>query len=158
MTHTHPLPAALLAALLAGACSGHSNPSVTQGPLVSPPEAALMTTLLEGLGDHSFPVTSQHPAVQRWFDQGLMLAYGFNHDAAERARLRASERDPQCALGWWGAARVLGPNDNATMDPTVNHKARGRLQKATALAPAAGPRERAYIQAVASRYAAEPRE
>ena len=158
MTHTHPLPAALLAALLAGACSGHSNPSVTHGPLVSPPEAALMTTLLEGLGDHSFPVTSQHPEVQRWFDQGLMLAYGFNHDAAERAFLRATELDPQCAMCWWGAAWVLGPHVNAAMDPTVNDKAWARLQKAIGLAPAAGPRERAYIQALASRYAAEPPE
>jgi hypothetical protein len=45
----------------------------------------------------------RHPEVQRWFDQGLMLTYGFNHDAAERSFLRATELDPECAMCWWGA-------------------------------------------------------
>ncbi len=113
-------------------------------------------TLLEGLGDHRFAVTSAHPEVQRWFDQGLMLAYGFNHDAAERSFLRAAELDPDCAMCWWGAALVLGPHVNATMDPADNGKVWQRLQKAVALAAKTSPREQGFIQALQARYAAEP--
>jgi tetratricopeptide (TPR) repeat protein len=128
----------------------------------TPPEPDLGpvgATLLEGLGEHGMPVTHQGAAaLQRWFDQGLMLAYGFNHDAAERSFLKATELDPQCAMCWWGAALVLGPHVNAPMDPDNNAKAWSRLQKALALAPQADEREQAYIQALAARYAEKPPE
>ena len=117
-------------------------------PVVAAPIGA---TLLEGLGDYSFPVTSSHPDVQRWFDQGLMLTYGFNHDAAERTYLKATELDPECAMCWWGAALVLGPHVNAAMDPTNNEKAWSRLQRAVALAPKASAREQAFIHALEAR-------
>ena len=99
--------------------------------------APIGATLLEGLGDYTFPVTSSHPEVQRWFDQGLMLTYGFNHDAAERTYLKATELDPDCAMCWWGAALVLGPHVNSGMDPASNQKAWQRLQRAIELAPRA---------------------
>ena len=51
--------------------------------------------------------------MQRWFNQGLMLTFGFNHDAAERSFLKAAQLDPDCAMCWWGAALVLGPHVNA---------------------------------------------
>src|SRR5690606_22686949 len=70
-------------------------------PAVSPPEFAMVGAhLLEGLGNHDFPVTTTHPEVQRWFNQGLMLTFGFNHDAAERTFLKATELDPDCAMCW----------------------------------------------------------
>lgn len=117
-----------------------------------PDLAPVGATLLEGLGNHSVPITSNHPDVQRWFDQGVMLTYGFNHDAAERSFLKAAELDPSCAMCWWGAALVLGPNINAAMDPTANAAAWERVQVAQALAADVTPRERAYIDALANRY------
>ena len=102
-------------------------------------------TLLDGLGDHSMPVSTGNPEAQRWFDQALMLTYGFNHDAAERSFLKATELDPKCAMCWWGAALVLGPHVNSAMDPANNPKAWDRLQRARELASAANPREQAYI-------------
>ncbi len=113
-------------------------------------------TLLEGLGDYTFPVTSSHPEVQRWFDQGLMLTYGFNHDAAERSFMKATELDPGCAMCWWGASLVLGPHVNSGMDPTNNAKAWTRLQRALELAPQASEREQAFIGALAARFAENP--
>ena len=131
-------------------------PAVIEAP-VSPPEMALVgAVLLDGLGDYSFPVTSRDPGVQRWFDQGLALTYGFNHDAAERAFLKATELDPQCAMCWWGAALVLGPHVNAAMDPADNADAWTRLQRAIALAPTASAREQAFITALSARYAGQP--
>lgn len=110
-------------------------------------------TLLDGLGNYHFAITTSKPEVQRWFDQALMLTYGFNHDAAERSFLRATELDPDCAMCWWGASLVLGPHVNAAMDPANNAAAWTRLQKAIALAPKATPREQAYIRALSARYA-----
>lgn len=120
------------------------------------PQPPIGATLLPGLGKHHHPVSTAGSEVQRWFDQGLMLTFGFNHDAAGRSFLKAAELDPQCAMCWWGAALVLGPHVNAGMDPADNAKAWMWLQKAQALAPKATAAEQAYIEALAARYAENP--
>ncbi|HUR41268.1 MAG TPA: hypothetical protein VM240_08880 [Verrucomicrobiae bacterium] len=122
------------------------------------PPAPVGATLLEGLGNYQRAVTTFKPGAQRWFDQGLMLAYGFNHDAAERSFLKSVEIDPECAMCWWGAALVLGPHVNAAMDPANNAKAWMRVQKAIALAPRVDLWEQAWIGALATRYAEAPPE
>src|SRR6056297_2434878 len=114
--------------------------------------APLGANLLDGLGDYSMPVTSSVPEVQQWFDQGLMLTYGFNHDAAERSFLKAAQLDPECAMCWWGASLVLGPNINAAMNPASNEIAYERVQRAQSLAENATEREQAYINALSARY------
>ena len=146
----------LLVPLLFAACV--QREPAAPAPAVSPIEDALGANFIEGLGDYRFPVTTRVPEVQRWFDQGLMLTYGFNHDAAERSFLRATEIDPDCAMCWWGAALVLGPHVNAGMDPANNGKAWERLQKARALAPSASQREQAFIEALSARFAEHPPE
>src|SRR6187402_932465 len=118
-----------LGALVAGILYTRSLRSPDTPPVVpvaaAPAPAASLpgATLLEGLGSHHFEISSRVPEVARWFDQGLMLSYGFNHDAAERSFLRATQLDPNCAMCWWGAALVLGPHVNSTMDPANNPKA-----------------------------------
>ena len=102
----------------------------TKSEGAGPDLAPVGANLIEGLGDYSMPVTSKSPDVQRWFDQGLAMTYGFNHDAAERSFLKAAELDPDCAMCWWGASLVLGPHVNAAMDPANNPKAWDRLQRA----------------------------
>jgi tetratricopeptide (TPR) repeat protein len=149
----------LVAAFAAGFLIYAKVGKTPEAPL---PEAALAPPqlpgahLLEGLGDYHFAITTTQPEAQRWFNQGLMLAYGFNHDAAERSFLRATEIDPDCAMCWWGAALVLGPHVNATMDPANNGKAWMRIEKARALATGVTPREQGFIDALSQRYAAEP--
>jgi tetratricopeptide (TPR) repeat protein len=148
--------AVMVAAVVAGVLYGRrAGPPAPPPPAVAQ-EPPIGATLLEGLGNHRFPVTSAHPQVQRWFDQGLMLTFGFNHDAAERSFLKATELDPQCAMCWWGAALVLGPHVNGGMDPASNAKAWERLQRAVALAPQSSEREQAFIRALSARYAADP--
>ncbi|MDO8860535.1 hypothetical protein Q6D67_02390 [Haliea sp. E1-2-M8] len=127
-------------------------------PPALPTIAPVGASLLEGLGDHRMTITTSQPEAQRWFDQALMLTYGFNHDAAERSFLRALEADPECAMCWWGAALVLGPHVNAAMDPAQNPVAWERLQAARAVADQASERERAYIEALSARYAENPPE
>lgn len=153
-------PVVLVLALLAAAATGfyfYRQQVASEAP--STPDLTLPgATLLEGLGGHGMVVASDHGEVQRWFDQGLVLAYGFNHDAAERSFLKATELDPECAMCWWGAALVLGPHVNATMDPQNNARAWERVRKAQTLAESGDARERAYIQALSARYAENPPE
>jgi tetratricopeptide (TPR) repeat protein len=146
------LTVALLAGLYIG--SGGLPRSAVAEPATA--EAAAGATLLPGLGRHDFPITTRDPEVQRWFNQGLMLTFGFNHDAAERSFLKAASLDPDCAMCWWGASLVLGPHVNAAMDPQQNAGAWDRLQRAIALAPKATPREQAFIRALSARYAEQP--
>jgi tetratricopeptide (TPR) repeat protein len=147
-------------ALVAGAALGGltTDSAAPASRAETAPEPLVGATLLDGLGNYRFPVTSSHPQVQRWFDQGLMLTFGFNHDAAERSFMKAAELDPDCAMCWWGAALVLGPHVNSGMDPTRNQDAWTRLQRAVALAPKATERERAFIRALEARYAQDPPE
>ena len=115
-----------------------------------------LAPLLEGMGDLHFAVTTKDTMAQRFFNQGLVLSYAFNHKEAERAFLEAARLDPDCAMAYWGAALVLGPNINAAMDAAENATAYAAIQKAVALAPPASAKEQAFINALAQRYAATP--
>ncbi|MBF5045424.1 hypothetical protein FGE12_23665 [Aggregicoccus sp. 17bor-14] len=107
--------------------------------------------LLPDLGSLHYPAT-QNAQAQAFFDQGLRLVYGFNHDEAARSFARAAQLDPRCALCFWGAALALGPNYNVPMLPDRAQAAWEGVQRAQALAPSASPVQRALIGAIAKRY------
>jgi tetratricopeptide (TPR) repeat protein len=123
-----------------------------------PPQAAKpapdgrMAPRLQNLGKHTFSVTTKSQDAQLFINQGVNLAYGFNHAEAGRAFAEAARLDPECAMAYWGQALVLGPNINAPMDPAAEPKAYELIQKAAALKSNATPRERDYIAALAQRY------
>jgi tetratricopeptide (TPR) repeat protein len=118
--------------------------------------AAAVQPLFQGLGSLHFPITTTSEDAQRYFDQGLMLSFAFNHAAADLAFTEAQKRDPSCALCWWGSALVLGPNVNASMEPGVVERAWEFSQKAAGLAAQADPKERMLAAALAQRYGAQP--
>ncbi len=108
--------------------------------------------LWNNLGDHSMPITVSDPLAQQFFDEGLALTYGFNHEAAIHQYEHALAVDPNCAMCYWGIAYALGPNINAPMDALAVAPALEAVQKALALAPQVSEREQAYINAIAQRY------
>ncbi|MGB6362755.1 MAG: tetratricopeptide repeat protein [Thermoanaerobaculia bacterium] len=108
--------------------------------------------LLEGMGTHHHPITTEDSMVQRYFDQGLVLAYGFNHAEAARSFREAIRRDPDCASCYWGLSYVLGPNINSMMNAEDLPEAWKALQKAVALVDSASESEQAYIRALETRY------
>ncbi|MBL8851925.1 MAG: hypothetical protein JNG89_19790, partial [Planctomycetaceae bacterium] len=112
--------------------------------------------LLDGMGLFTHPVSTSNPDAQRYFDQGMVLAFGFNHGEAARSFQQAQILDPNCAMAYWGEAWVLGPNVNAPMMPDAVAPAWKALQKALEKFGSASPRERDYILALAARYTAEP--
>ena len=116
----------------------------------------LAVPLFNDLGSYHRAISTKNPSAQKYFDQGLRLVYGFNHDEAERAFREAARLDPACAICFWGVGLTLGPNINLPIDPDRNAKAVEAVAKAKAIAPAAGGVERALIDALAVRYAADP--
>lgn len=114
--------------------------------------------LFSNLGDYHFPVSTSVPLAQRYFDQGLTLAYAFNHAMAALSFREAARLDPKCALCYWGAALVLGPNINSPMVEEDAPNAWQAVQKALQLSadPAVSEKERGYIRALAKRYAKQP--
>jgi tetratricopeptide (TPR) repeat protein len=124
-----------------------------------PPRPALETApvLYDNLGKLRFPISSKSPAAQRWFDQGMILAFGFNHAEAQRAFREAQKLDPACAICYWAESLILGPNINAPMMPEAQMPAMAALAKARALAPRASEKERVLIAALQKRYSMDPR-
>src|SRR6266699_2788145 len=112
--------------------------------------------LYTDLGDHHVPITTPVSLAQRYFDQGMRLLYGFNHGEAIRSFNHAAQLDSNCAMCYWGVACAYGPHVNAGMDSAAGLAAYQALQQALARERAASPRERAYIDALAKRYAPIP--
>ena len=111
-----------------------------------------MAPRLQNLGKHTFPVTTKSKQAQLFVNQGMNLAYGFNHAEAARSFREAERLDPSCAMCVWGQAYVLGPNINVPMTPEDEPKALELATKAVAMKGKASARERAYIDALAKRY------
>lgn len=120
-------------------------------------ETAKPVTLMEGLGNHHHPIATKNEEAQKYFDQGLILVFGFNHPEAIRSFQRAAELDPDAAMPLWGIALALGPNYNMDVDPAAEKAAHDAVQKALALAPNAPENERAYIETLAKRYSNDPK-
>lgn len=112
--------------------------------------------LLGGLGDHQRAVSTASPLAQRYFDQGFVLTYGFNHEGAVDAFGEAARLDPRCAMCFWGMAYALGPNINAPMGPEAASRAFTAVTEARARLEGASPLEREYVEALAARYAPDP--
>ena len=124
-----------------------------------PAQPALNETppLYGNLGNLHWKVATKNRKAQAYFDQGLILAFGFNHAEAQRAFREAQKLDPGCAMCFWGESLILGPNINVPMMPEANAPALAALEKAVALAGSAPGKERALIEALAKRYSPDPK-
>ena len=103
-------------ALLAQAKQTEVSPAGAAAASAAKGVSGAEAPLIPGLGSHSYRITTSSKLAQRYFDQGLRLAWGFNHAEAQRAFRKAQQLDPQCAMCFWGEAYALGPNINVPMD------------------------------------------
>ena len=124
-------------------------------PVPARPAMSEAPVLYTNLGTLTFKAGTANAKAQAWFDQGLILAFAFNHAEAQRAFREAQKLDPRCALCFWGESLVLGPNINVPMMPDANSPALAALAKSVELAQAAPARDRALIEALAKRYSAD---
>ncbi|MBC6999901.1 hypothetical protein [Cytophaga sp. FL35] len=114
--------------------------------------------IIDGLNVLHFPTSTKDSLAQVYFNQGLVLAYGFNHAEAARSFYYATKLDPQFAMGYWGYAYVLGPNYNAGMEADNYLRAFDAVNQAKNLASTITEKERGLINALAKRYSKEPPE
>jgi tetratricopeptide (TPR) repeat protein len=98
------LPLVLLTASLYGQ-HDHTAPS-TPSPV----------PLYTGLGTWRHPIATRSELAQKYFDQGLVLMYGFNRREAFRSFQRAAELDPGAGMAYWGMSSALGPYVNMDLD------------------------------------------
>jgi tetratricopeptide (TPR) repeat protein len=119
---------------------------------------ARIAPLLEGMGDLHHSITTDNDMAQRFFNQGLILSYGFNHHEARRSFTEAARLDPECAMAYWGIALVLGPNINAPMEEEDVPTAYEAIQTSQSLAHMANEKDRAFIHALATRYSSNKNE
>ena len=131
---------------------------VSAGPNHDGPPAAIAdqrAPRLQNLGSYIFPVTTTSQDAQLFINQGLMLAYGFNHAEAARSFGEAARLDPACAMAYWGMALVGGPNINMDMSADAEPQAYKLVQRAMALKKGVSEREQAYIEALSQRYSGD---
>ena len=119
-----------------------------------------VTPLYDNLGSLHHAITTKSQVAQQYFDQGLRLTYGFNHEEAIKSFKEGIRQDSTCAMCYWGVAYALGPNINLPMDTSAALPASEAVEKAMKYSASAKPGEQAYIAALTKRYsrdAASPR-
>jgi len=114
--------------------------------------------LFKGMGAFHMPITTRDTDAQRYFDQGMVLAFGFNHAESIRSFRAAQTLDSDCAMCFWGEALATGPNINVTnngkavMTPEERASARAAIDHALTLVDGVTSKERSWILALDKRY------
>ncbi len=110
--------------------------------------------IFEGLGDYHRAFTTSSDSAQQYLDQGMVWLQAFNYDEAERSFREAAQRDPDCAMAWWGVAYAAGPSYNhSQMNERRAETCWEAIQNARARIDNTTPIERALIEALSTRYA-----
>lgn len=161
-------PVALLAVCLGAACKpsapapGGQTAAQAGQPAAATPAGghgdhasgsrAQRSSLLGDMGAHHRAITTTSPDAQRFFDEGLTLLYGFNHEEAFRSFERAAALDGKAPMPHWGMSLALGTNYNDTATPDRLGQAFQHLEAARARGANGRDVERAFIDALALRY------
>lgn len=132
--------AAILAVFAAAAATGAPPATVADAPLFA------------GMRPYHPSAGTSSALAQRYFEQGMTLAWGFNPAEAARSFAAATRADPGCAACYWGLAWVKGPNINTDMDAADAIDVAAALQRAQAFAFVAPARYRELIAALAARH------
>ena len=147
----------LLGSLALAGCGGEVDSQSGADPMQSLAQRA-GAPLFEGMGSYHMPITTADPDAQRYFDQGMVLAFGFNHAESIRSFRAAQTLDPSCAMCFWGEALATGPNINVTsngkaiMAPAERASARAAIDQALALMDGVTAKEQEWIRALDQRY------
>lgn len=110
---------------------------------------------LAAVGRQHHPIQTKSTLAQQYFDQGLTLLYGLNHDEAVRSFQRAAELDPASPMPLWGIAFAVGPNYNMDVDAEKEKTGFETMQRAQKLAANAPQVEQNYVAALLTRYSSD---
>jgi tetratricopeptide (TPR) repeat protein len=165
MIRTHlTLATALLALGASGGGAALAQPPALTSSGITNAEIATAAgaPLFQGMGAYTRKISTRSEAANRYFNQGMVLAFGFNHAESIRSFRAAQRLDPECAMCFWGEALATGPNINVTskgkavMSDAERKSAFAAINRALALKDGATPLEQALIEAQAKRYNGDP--
>jgi tetratricopeptide (TPR) repeat protein len=142
--------------LVALGCRAPATQNTRTNATPSAPSAQ-NTGILPGVGTHHHPIATTNADAQKFFDQGMALVFGFNHEEATRSFQRAAELDPRAPMPHWGIAWSVGPNYNLDIDDPRAKRAFDAIDTATRLSVNGSPVERDYVAAMATRYSQDPK-
>ena len=149
-----PVSAALTGLVLAALAALADPPARPPAETSSGAVAGRNVQFYAGFSGYKRAVTIRSDEAQRWFDQGLQLLYGFNHDEAIRSFEQAASLDPSCAMAWWGVAYARGLHiNNPEMSEEQSRLAWQAAQRAKTALDDESPVERALVEAIQRRYA-----
>jgi tetratricopeptide (TPR) repeat protein len=105
--------------------------------------------ILKNIGDYKVNVTTNSEYAQLFFNQGVIMANGFNHAEAERSFRESIRQDSTFAMGYWGIAYVLGPNYNSGGENMgAINEIKSAVRKAARFSSKGTPWEMAVIKAI----------
>ena len=116
--------------------------------------SASVPLLPEALGSYRWPIATDNPQAQAFFDQGMQLRWAYNMPESIASMVKARELDPSCAMCFWGEAFSRGSFLNGGMSGEQAAAARVAIRRAVALKGGVSAMERALIEATLVRYPA----
>jgi tetratricopeptide (TPR) repeat protein len=144
---------AFVATMSLASCSRPApEPAAAPAPAAPEPTNPQAPRLMPGMGSHHHAIVTASAEAQQYFDQGVALVFGFNHEEAVRSFRRAAELDPKAPMPHWGIAWALGPNYNLDVDDERGKQANAAIAQARALSKGGSEVERAYVEAMAIRF------
>lgn len=157
-----PVLATVVSIGVAIGCSGRPEPAAApanQSPHDAhgaPAPSAPRATLLGNLGSYHRAVKTANADAQRFFDEGLTLLYGFNHEEAFKSFELAAARDAASPMPHWGMALALGTNINDVAPAERLKQGYAHLAEAQQRKAAGSDVEQGLVDALAQRYVADP--
>ena len=140
------------------ACSRDAKPADPAAHDATIPSPPTRTALLEKLGPYHRVIRTSSAQAQQFFDEGLTLLYGFNHEEAFASFARAAALDTLAPMPHWGMALSLGTNINDPAPADRLTKAFTHLAVAQRLAGNGSDVEQGLVAALGQRYVATPGE
>jgi hypothetical protein len=121
-------------------------------PAAVPPR----TTLLGNMGSYHRAIKTSNADAQKFFDEGLTLLYGFNHEESFKSFALAAAKDPASPMPHWGMSLALGTNINDTAPAERLKQAYTHLAEAGKRKSGGSEVEQGLVDALATRYVADP--
>ncbi|MEY4093806.1 MAG: hypothetical protein RLZZ53_1005, partial [Acidobacteriota bacterium] len=116
---------------------------------------AARTALIGNLGAYHRAIKTDNAEAQQFFDEGLTLLYGFNHEESFRSFELAAARDAASPMPHWGMSLALGTNINDTAPADRLKQGYAHLAEAQKRRAAGSEVEQGLVDALARRYVAD---
>ena len=115
--------------------------------------------LVDTLGSYSRPIHTEVELAQAYFDQGVGFTFGYYFPEAVASFREAIRHDPRCAMCHWGLALAISPNPNSRRFASIvddpQGAGRAAIARAVELATDGPEVERAFVEALAVRFAVD---